>query len=313
MLDVAANSLFDVAAAASPITWLNEHFRSSPHLIQFSSERWYGNELQLMTQHPRNENRDAIDTYRVAGQRSGPTNGAEVDAIIARLGELQHQNPGWSIGVVTPFHEQAGALEQAIVARFSYDEIRNMRLRVGTARGVQGTERDIILLSLLIDERDFAESLSVIEDRHLFNVMVTRARSRIEIFHSFDPGALPPGLLADWFQYEKRPPGIGQRSHAPNSRWTAELAQALELAGVRVVAGYPVAGWKVDLVVGEGDSAFGVETTVHPDGPEAHIERHLTLRRAGWHLVSMFENSWLLKTQEAAIHLAGLARTRSTT
>jgi hypothetical protein len=218
---------------------------------------------------------------------------------------------GRSVGVITPFTEQAKALEDAIIDAFDYDAIQDLKLRVGTVRGVQGTERDTILVSLVLDDRDFETALPLVQDRHLFNVMVTRARSRLDLFHSFDPDTLPHGLLADWFHYEKNPPGLASRSSEPASRWTAQLAEALDLAGTRVVTGYPVAGWTVDLVVGQGDAAFGVETTVHPGGPEAHAQRHLTLRRAGWHLVSMFESNWLLKAEDAAVHLAGLAARRS--
>ena len=313
LLDVAANSLFDVAAASTPITWLDEHFRSNPHLIQFSSQRWYGGQLRLMTQHPRNERLDTIHTYQVPGQRQSAVNATEIEAIIGRLRHYATADSDvGSIGVITPFVEQAEALEDAIVTSFDYDTIRRLKLRVGTVRGVQGTERDIILVSLVLDERDYATALPMVEDRHLFNVMTTRARSQLQLFHSFDAATLPPGLLADWFHYEANPPGItGPKGQV--SRWTEELAEALRLAGYRVITGYPVAGWNLDLVVGEGSAAFGVETTVHSNGVAAHIERHLTLRRAGWHLVSAFESNWLLQSQDAAVELAAVSARRAST
>ena len=130
------------------------------------------------------------------------------------------------------------------------------------------------------------------------------------VFHSFDPALLPRGVLADWFKYENNPPYLSDPP-APVGRWATELAAAVRLGGTRVVTGYPVAGWSVDLAVGEGAAAFGVETSVHPEGPLAHAERHLTLRRAGWHLVSMFESSWLLQTEEAAVAIAAIAARRA--
>lgn len=321
ILDVAENSLFDVAASATPVTWLDEHFRSVPHLIQFASERWYDNNLRLMTRHPSNEGLDVIHTHRVLAQRTSKINEQEIEAVLARVRQLQDRaredretdRPPRSVGVITPFVEQAEAIEQALATEFDYDTIREMKLRVGTVRGVQGTERDTVLVSLVIDERDFGRPLQMVEDPHLFNVMTTRARSQLEMFHSFDESKLPGGILADWFHYEKHPPGLSSQLAPINAGWTQRLAEALELGGVRVVTGYPIAGWSIDLVVGEGRAALGVETTVHPEGPTAHMERHLTLRRAGWDLVSMFESSWLLQTEEAAVHLASIAARRAAT
>ncbi|MEZ5138595.1 MAG: hypothetical protein R2711_07435 [Acidimicrobiales bacterium] len=40
-LDVRRASAFDLAAGVSPVTFLDEHFRSVPHLIGFSAERFY--------------------------------------------------------------------------------------------------------------------------------------------------------------------------------------------------------------------------------------------------------------------------------
>jgi hypothetical protein len=264
-----------------------------------------------MTQHPRNETVDVIEAVRVDGRRSSVVNEAEVTAILARLHELASTGAIGSIGVISPFRQQAEALETAIVDAFDYDTIRELQLRVGTVRGVQGTERDSVLVSLAIDERDFDHGLEIVQDPHLFNVMITRARNRMAVFHSFDPEGLPAGLLRDWYRYQDEPPGLNADESRPVARWTKTLIAALELSDVRVVPNYPVAGWTIDLVIGEGDAAYGVETTVHPDGPRAHAERHLTLRRAGWDLVSMFESSWLLQTEEAAVYLAGLAARRS--
>jgi hypothetical protein len=56
----------------------------------------------------------------------------------------------------------------------------------------------------------------------------------------------------------------------------------------------------VNLAVGEAANAIGVETDVHPDGPEAHIEQHLALRRAGWEMADAFQSRWLTDADGAA-------------
>jgi len=79
---------------------------------------------------------------------------------------------------------------------------------------------------------------------------------------------------------------------------------------MRVVVDYPVGGHTVDLAIGVGAMAFGVETSVHPDGVQAHIDRHLALRRAGWRLVDAFESDWRGRREECVAWIAALwART----
>lgn len=66
----------------------------------------------------------------------------------------------------------------------------------------------------------------------------------------------------------------------------------LERAGLSVTHRYPVGSWEVDVVVGDGTNAIGLECRVHPDGPAAHLDRHLTLTRAGWRLIDAFPSRW---------------------
>ena len=50
-------------------------------------------------------------------------------------------------------------------------------------------------------------------------------------------------------------------------------------------------------------SAIGIETELHPDGIEAHIERHLALRRAGWNIVPLFRCEAFGHEEEAIAEL----------
>jgi hypothetical protein len=58
-----------------------------------------------------------------------------------------------------------------------------------------------------------------------------------------------------------------------------------------VTPNHPVAGWQVDLSVGDGERAVGVECAVHPLGAGVHIERHLALRRTGWKLTGCIKTA----------------------
>ena len=59
-----------------------------------------------------------------------------------------------------------------------------------------------------------------------------------------------------------------------------------------------------DVVLpGTGAEAVALDCAVHPDGPEAHVERHRTLRRAGWRVVDAFASRWDGDAAAAAVEL----------
>jgi hypothetical protein len=155
-----------------------------------------------------------------------------------------------------------------------------------------------MIITVGLGPEDLGQSLRFVEDPNLFNVMVTRARSAATIVLSIEPEALPEGLLKAYLRHADRPPLPAETATTP-SGWVGELAGRLESYGLRVVADYPVAGYTIDLAVGEGAGAVGVVCRVHPDGPEAHIDRHLALRRAGWRMLDAFESRWLAKPDAA--------------
>ncbi len=299
LADVRRNSLFDVAAGAGDVVQLQEHYRSIPHLIRFSDREFYGESLRLMTQHPSNEAEDAITPTRVDGRRGDDgVNAAEVEAVRAAVRGEMATGSG-TIGVVTPFRAQADAVEEMLIAAFRREERRRHAVRAGTVHAFQGNERDVVVLSLALGPDDLGSALRFVEDPNLFNVMVTRARRRVVLLHSFDPADLPRGLLADYFRHADEPP-LPAESPQPPRGWVAEVSGALAAFRVRQVTGYPVGGWHVDLAVGDGAAAVGVECVVHPGGVEPHMERHLALRRAGWEMTDAFQSRWLADPDRAA-------------
>lgn len=299
LLDVRRNSLFDVGAAASHITWLDEHFRSVPHIIRFSDRTFYGGNLRLMTQHPSNETRDAIHTVNVSGARNETgANRVEVEEVLRQVAVYAAAG-ATSIGVISPFRAQADAIEEAILAIYGPEDIERLGLRSGTVHAFQGSERDIVIASLAIDGDVTGGSLNFVQNPNLFNVLVTRAKREMVVVTSVDDSSLPVGLVADYLRHAEHAPH-GADGAKPGSEWAGDLMAELRGFGVPVVASYPVAGWSVDLAVGEDVHAIGVETGVHPGGPETHIEQHLALRRAGWEMADAFQSRWLTDAAGAA-------------
>jgi hypothetical protein len=299
-LDVRRNSLFDVAAGVAPATVLDEHFRSAPHLIDFVAERLYGGRLHVATRTPATEDRDCIEIIRKPGRRD--QHGVvrhEVDAVVELLRRLQREG-ATSVGVITPFRAQADALEAAVLGAFRVHDIDALDLRVGTVHSFQGNERDVVLISMGIGQADSATTWRFAEDPHLFAVLATRARRRLVVLLSAEPPA--QGLLADYLAQGDAPPGRPCPAGRPRP-WVQAVHGWLEAAGVPSLPLYPTGRHTVDVCAGDDRRFLGLECTVHPDGPAAHVERHLALRRGGWDLVDAYPSRWRDRQGELVVEL----------
>lgn len=283
-LDVRRNSIFDVAAGVAPVTVLDEHFRSKPHLVEFVAKRLYGGHVRIATRSPTNESKDCITVVRLTGGRdSTGVVRPEVDRAMAELRALLRSGVR-SVGVVTPFRAQADALEEAALRSFDVDELEALDLRIGTVHAFQGIERDVVIASLGFGSEDAATSWRFVEDPHLLAVFMTRARDRLILLLSADPPE--GGLVRAYIDQADRPP----RPPAPTgpvSAWAGRIAEELELAGIAVIAAYPSGRHDVDVCLHFPDQNLGIECGVHPEGPVAHIQRHLDLERRGWELIEL--------------------------
>lgn len=308
-LDVRRTSAFDAAAGVAPVLWLDEHFRSAPHLIEFSSRHFYDGAIHVATRHPRNESTDEIDLVPVGhtGASSIDKNGvntAEVDEAERQVRSLVDRGFR-SIGVVSPFRPQADALEAMLLQRFTLEQIERNGLRVGTVHAFQGSERDAMVVSLALVDGDNASRRRFVEDPNLFNVMVTRARRHVVVLSSLTTP--PPGLVADYLAHASHGPAEPV-CEASTDRWISGLADELSHAGLRCRTGYPVGRWRLDLVVGDGEEAVAVSCRVHPSGPGVHIDRHLQVTRAGWRTLEGWPSRFDHDPVRAAVSLAAEAR-----
>ena len=298
-LDVRRVSTYDLAAGSAPATWLDEHHRSSPHLIGFSAHRFYDDRIAVATRHPRTEVRDAIDVRRVDGATvANGVNAAEVAAVVEVVRGLAGDGRT-GIGVISPFRPQAEAIEAALLAAFPVDQIEALRLRVGTVHAFQGSEADVVVASLGLVPGDAAGRRRFVADPHLFNVLITRARERLVVVTSLTTA---DGLLGDYLAYADKPPH--PEPGADPTGWAATLSAELHQLGVSVRPDYAVGTWRLDLCVGPAETAIGVLCGVHPDGPAAHVARQRALHRAGWRLVDGFPSRWQGDPRRAALEIA---------
>lgn len=307
VLDPRRNSAFDMAAMRVPVQRLDEHFRSAPHLIEFSARRFYGGSLQSATRHPKNEAADHIHVELVEGGTRGKSSKQANAAEVARCMELakQYIDAGYtSIGFLSPFRAQADALEEAIIETYRLEEIDRYGLRVGTVHGFQGDERDMMILSWAVGHDEGDGAWRFVNQATLFNVMVTRAKHEVVVVTSVEK---PPGLAGDYVAWSEPLTNLVE-DQPIDDRWVQRVARAVEDLGVPVRTGYPVGNHVVDLVIGEGERSVAVECRPHPDGVAAHLDRAALLQRGGWETADAFESRWRSDAGQLAIELSNLVR-----
>lgn len=245
-----------------------------------------------MTRHPSNEQSSHIDVALVEGNRNaGGVNEAEVVRCMTVLDELVAA--GWdSIGLVSPFRSQADAMEKAVMEKFTLEEIERLSFRVGTAHSFQGAERRAMVMSWAIGFDEGAKPWQFVNQPNLFNVMVTRAQERVVIVTSVKK---PPGLAGEYMRWADSVAGVPSRTETTaetKCRWSEGVAAALRDAGLTVRTDYQVGRYSVDVVAGIGDRAVAIDCVPHEDGPAAHIDRAMQLRRMGWRTTDAYESRW---------------------
>lgn len=280
-------STFDVAAARVPTELLDEHFRSVPHLIEFSSRRFYDGSLFTVARNLANESADHIDVSLVDGTRNAAgVNEVEVQECI-RLASMYLDQGHSSIGIVTPFSAQAEALSEAVEERFGGVGGSDHGIRVGTVRLFQGDERDIMIASFGVGSDEAEHSWDEVNDPNLFNVMVTRAREKMVVVAS---NPAPPGLAGEFVRWAEPLTDLVRDVELTNP-WIHQVAAVLRDRQVPVRIGYQAGRYVIDIVAGSGESAVAVECVVDHD-VEAHIDRAMTLRRVGWRTADAYELTW---------------------
>ena len=148
-----------------PHVLLKEHYRCHPEIIGFCNQRFYNNELIIMTH--ATHDCQALTVYKtVPGNHArGHVNQRQIDVITDEVFPKQHLNANdGSVGIVTPYRVQADQLQKAF---------QGTAVKADTADKFQGQERNIIIFSTVDNEiGEFAS------DPNRLNVAVSRAKDQ---------------------------------------------------------------------------------------------------------------------------------------
>ena len=286
---------------------LTEHFRSMPEIIGWSSAQFYGDdELVPLRQY----GADRLDPLRVVhvpeghctGNSERLVNEPEAKRLVSTLKELT-DDPAYknrTIGVIV-LHSgmQVRHLQNLVDSEIEAPVRERHRIRVGTAEQFQGDERDVILLSMVIDG-DRTRMVGGRDAARRLNVAASRARDQMWLFTSVTADQLrSEDLRHSLLTYMQSPPvlqGTSPRLEdvseeercAPfDSLFEQKVFRSIRARGYHVVPQWRVGNKRIDLVVVGRSSRLAVECDGSPyhSTPEQlrqDFERERELRRAGW-------------------------------
>jgi very-short-patch-repair endonuclease len=188
---------------------------------------------------------------------------------------------------------------------------------VKNLENVQGDERDVVIISVTYGRDptgNFYQRFGPINTEggeRRMNVLFTRARERVEVFCSFDPGDIQvsgsskPGLRAfrGYLQYasgESWAEGL-VTGKAPDSDFEVAVAHALSRRGYEVKAQIGVSGYFIDLAVVDPERPDRFLLGIECDGATYHSAksardrdrlRQEHLERLGWRLERIWSTAW---------------------
>ncbi|UOQ92047.1 AAA domain-containing protein [Halobacillus shinanisalinarum] len=151
-----------------PRTLLKEHYRCHPKIIGFCNQKFYNNELIVLTEDEKTES--PIKLYQtVKGDHARErVNQRQVDVVFNEV-LPQQNNAEQSVGITTPYRPQANKLQEHNVMP---------EIQADTVHKYQGREKDMMILSTVSNKvkvNDF------VDKPDLINVAVSRAKEKLVV------------------------------------------------------------------------------------------------------------------------------------
>jgi len=164
---------------------IDRHYRCHPHIIGYSNETFYrrmlGNQLTVCTTDSQFQLQPkGIFWIDVQGEQKASNiniNEAEISKSIEKATELASSHTNISIGIVTPFKNQAEQLNEKIPNHY------RDRIIADTVHKFQGDEKDVMIYSLVVTNNSPSSKIHWIDNSvpNLVNVAVTRAKNTLYI------------------------------------------------------------------------------------------------------------------------------------
>lgn len=271
------------------ITFLREHFRSTPSLIEFSNQQFYDGRLEVLKSTPKHTSTAQIELIEVNGVRDNKgINEIEAKVLLKKLNTIiqKHTNDTVkpSIGIISPFSSQVTYINKLLRENYELNTIKKFKLLCGTPYNFQGSEREIILMSFVVCDNTHHSAFIHANKPEVMNVAITRAKSYQYVFKSVSDSKLKiDSLLSQYFHF------IRTFTHHDTEKteidaFQKEVVDKLKAKGYsEVICGYPVAGCLLDILVIHNGENYFIDLIGYPGAfKEAFpFERYKTLGRTG--------------------------------
>jgi superfamily I DNA and/or RNA helicase/very-short-patch-repair endonuclease len=329
-----AESVLEVAQRSfQPYRRLRWHYRSQhENLIQFSNVKFYDEDLVVFPSPSSTMCSLGVVYHHVEGATCVKgENLREAQRIVERIVEHAKQRTGESLGVATFNKKQTEMIDTLVLKACESDPEFAMlytTMREGddgffvkNLENIQGDERDVIFISYTYGRgptstavaQRFGPINTAMGWRRL-NVMVTRARKRMEVFSSMHPSDIHGGpdksrgvnAYRDFLEYASQ--GLlretgSESGREPGSPFEESVAKVVESYGLEAVFQVGVAGYFIDIGVRrrQGDRSYllGIEC----DGATYHSSRSARdrdrlreeiIQGRGWDLYRIWSTDWFL-------------------
>ncbi len=311
-------SIYDVASAMTAPVTLVDHFRCVPQIIAISNRLSYepkGKALLPIRRYSK-ERLEAVRRIAVKGFRksSAAPNEIEIEELVNRVvecvGDARYRNK--SLGVVVVGSNTTAHIKQLrerLISTVGPSVMTKRNLVVGRASEFQGSERDVIFLSLVdcappgkrITTRPLEYSGKNRKFVQQLNVATSRARDQLWIFHSFGSEDLGLNDARQRILLEDRIDQVGfeeQIKKCNNFESDVALAIRNSMPDVEIEAQVGALGYFIDLVV---RTPNGAELAVECDGDRWHTKdsqlrsdlyRQRSLEKIGWTFYRFLASEW---------------------
>lgn len=223
---------------------LTKHYRCLPHLIQFSSDRYYDSTLEILTRRPI-ENSISNFTH---------VNFDQLKEQVINL--IDKYSKSGTVGVYVADNKKF--VTDLTLAVYGNLEIREeAQLKIDTVDTFAGAERDYVIF-LILSEDDLESPFYNCPKR--VNVMATRGKYGMEIISAVPKKLIPDcefkALITHIEQITEPPP------EEPHDEWTRKVGEALRLSGFKISYQIPIGEEKASIVLGDIDSTIIINTNL---------------------------------------------------